>query len=100
VVARGFLAGMDFAAYVAHATIDHERTLSSALWWSSGRHPGFPSYRPYQPEGRHVIARAMRSRHPGIVFARAAEARETDPLLDTDTRLFVGLLPRDQGEPR
>ncbi len=97
-VSSGFLNGMDFPSYVAHATIDHERMAESASFWKGSRHPGFPDFSPYRPEGRHVIARAMRSKHPGIVFARAAAAGETDPLEDTDARLFVGLLPQQRTE--
>ena len=41
--------------------------------------------------GYGVLARARRSRRPGIVFARAAAGGETDPLTDVDSRLFVGL---------
>ena len=44
-----------------------------------------------QPKGFSVISRAMRAKHPGMVFARAAAREETDPLTDTDSRLFVGL---------
>lgn len=45
------------------------------------------------PKSFHVLARARRAQHPGIVFARAAAIRESDPLLDIDSRLFVGLPP-------
>lgn len=45
------------------------------------------------PTGFHVLARAMRAQHPGIVFARAAATGEVDPLTDLDSRLFVGLPP-------
>jgi len=38
-----------------------------------------------------VLARARRARHPGIVFARAADSGEVDPLLDDASRAFVGL---------
>jgi hypothetical protein len=38
-----------------------------------------------------VLARARRSQHPGVVFARAAAIGERDPLSDLDSRLFVGL---------
>jgi len=41
------------------------------------------------PTGYGVLARAMRARHPGLVFARAAATNHTDPLTDLDTRLFV-----------
>ena len=43
------------------------------------------------PKGFTVLARAMRAKHPGIVFARAAATGEIDPLADVDSRLFVGL---------
>jgi hypothetical protein len=45
------------------------------------------------PESFHVLSRAMRSRHPGFVFARAAANGEVDPLTDVTSRLFVGLAP-------
>jgi hypothetical protein len=44
-----------------------------------------------QPKGLNVLARALRSEHPGVVFARAAANGEIDPLTDVDSRLFVGL---------
>ena len=43
------------------------------------------------PPGFGVLARARRSQRPGVVFARAAERGETDPLTDVYSRLFVGL---------
>ncbi len=39
-----------------------------------------------------VLARARAARHPGIVFARAAESGEVDRLVDQASRAFVGLL--------
>ena len=44
-----------------------------------------------QPKGFTVLARAMRAKRPGVVFARAAATGEVDPLEDVDSRLFVGL---------
>jgi hypothetical protein len=49
---------------------------------------------PAGSKGLHVLSRAFRSEHPGIVFARAAAAEEVDPLTDLDSRLFVGLRPK------
>lgn len=46
------------------------------------------------PKGFSVLARAMRLDCPGKVFARAAEIGETEPLIDKDARLFVGLRPK------
>jgi hypothetical protein len=42
----------------------------------------------------NVLARARRAARPGIVFARAAAIGEVDPLVDLDSRLFVGLRPK------
>ena len=38
----------------------------------------------------HVLARARRSTQPGLVFARAAAIGEIDPLVDVDSRMFMG----------
>jgi hypothetical protein len=45
----------------------------------------------YLPSGYTVLARAVRSDEPGIVFASAAARGEVDPLRDIDARLFMGL---------
>lgn len=47
-----------------------------------------------QSKSFHVLARAMRAEQPAIVFAHAAAIGEIDPLLDRDSRLFVGLPAR------
>ncbi|MCE2395717.1 hypothetical protein J4G02_14150 [Candidatus Poribacteria bacterium] len=44
-----------------------------------------------QSKGFTVLSRAMRAKHPGLVFARAAACGEIEPLTDIDSRLFVGL---------
>ena len=44
-----------------------------------------------QPSGFSILARAMQSEHPGIVFVRAAATGEIYPLTDVDSRMFVGL---------
>lgn len=43
------------------------------------------------PGGYGVLARARRSETPGVVFARAAQKGERDPLTDEYSRLFVGM---------
>ncbi|MGC9455627.1 MAG: hypothetical protein ACP5HU_12305 [Phycisphaerae bacterium] len=43
-----------------------------------------------KPAGFSVLARAMRAERPGVVFAAAAAAGETDPLTEPVCRLFVG----------
>ncbi|MEN6355459.1 MAG: hypothetical protein ABFD83_00080 [Armatimonadota bacterium] len=45
-------------------------------------------------QGYGVIVRAMRSEKPGVVFANAAAHNETDPLVDIDSKLFIGLQTR------
>jgi hypothetical protein len=52
---------------------------------------GYGVREPAKPKGFTVLARAMRSDYPGIVFAHAAATGEVDPLTDPDSRLFVGL---------
>jgi hypothetical protein len=47
----------------------------------------------YAPKGYGVLARAMRARNPGLIFALAAQMGEVDVLHDIDSRLFVGLPP-------
>ena len=66
-----------------------------ALWglaatnqrWSEAREaaqqPGRADY--------HVLGRAARAAQPGVVFARAAERGEVEPLSSVSSRLFVGL---------
>ena len=56
---------------------------------STRRAYGVPE--PAKPRGFGVLARAMRSSRPGIVFASAAANNEVDPLTDLDSRLLVGM---------
>ena len=44
----------------------------------------------HQHTSLEVMVRARRSKHPGIVFARAAASGEVDPLEDVENRLIVG----------
>ncbi len=48
-------------------------------------------YRERDAKSFYLLARARRARHPGLVFARAAAIGEVDPLVDVESRLFVGL---------
>lgn len=50
-------------------------------------------YRERDAKSFHLLARARRARHPGLIFARAAAIGEVDPLVDADSWLFVGLAP-------
>jgi hypothetical protein len=62
-----------------------------AQWWARWEQLGQGIRDRGAPRGFNVLARARRSKHPGIVFARAAATGEVDPLVDVDSRLFVGL---------
>lgn len=42
-------------------------------------------------DGFNVLARARRARRPGLIFPRAIDSSEQEPLHDMDSRLFVGL---------
>jgi hypothetical protein len=43
------------------------------------------------PTSLNVLSRARRSRHPGIVFARAAASGEVDPLTEIESRIITGI---------
>jgi hypothetical protein len=62
-----------------------------AQWYLPRAALSQPEFGKDQPAGWNVLARARRSKHPGIVFARAAASGEIDPLDDLDSRLLVGL---------
>jgi hypothetical protein len=47
------------------------------------------------PKSDTVLARALRARDPGPVFAQAALKGETDPLTDPGVRLWMGMRPGD-----
>ncbi|MHC4931970.1 MAG: hypothetical protein ACYTGV_07265 [Planctomycetota bacterium] len=89
-VEHGFSAGLSPTEYLACAAearcvvarFAYEYTKNAYELEQSSRSKGF-----------HVLARAMRARSAGIVFAQAAAAGEIDPLTDSDSRLFVGMHP-------
>ena len=66
-----------------------------ALWglaatnqgWSEAREA---AQRPSRAD-YHILGRAARAAQPGVVFARAAERGETEPLTSLSSRLFAGL---------
>ena len=66
-----------------------------ALWGLAATNQGWGEAREaaQQPvrADYHVLGRAARAAQPGVVFARAAERGETDPLTSLSSRLFVGL---------
>ena len=67
-----------------------------ALWWGlATMNQGWSEAREaaQQPARAdyHVLGRAARAAQPGVVFARAAERGEVEPLTSLFSRLFVGL---------
>ncbi len=66
-----------------------------ALWGLAATNQGWSEAREaaQQPARAdyHVLGRAARASQPGVVFARAAERGETDPLTSLFSRLFAGL---------
>ena len=87
-IRRGYSIGLTFSELLACAAPARENMARIAEECVRGNY-GIRAMS--QPKGFGVLARAMRSKHPGRVFAHAAATGENDPLMDTDSRLFVGL---------
>jgi hypothetical protein len=87
-IGHGFVEGLTRDEQLAMVA-ESRRNLAGvvAQWPSLGRE----LRQRKQNRSFHLLARAMRTPHPGIVFARAAASGETDPLIDLDSRLFLGL---------
>ncbi|MCB0081011.1 MAG: hypothetical protein KDE47_08785, partial [Caldilineaceae bacterium] len=88
IVTRGFRQGLTLDDFYALAPGAREGLAYVAKQWDAPiqfepSHDGSRSF--------HVLARARRAAHPGIVFARAAAIGEIEPLVDEDSRLFVGM---------
>ena len=88
IVERGFRQGLTLADFYALAPAAREGLAYVSKQWDAPvqfepSHNGSRSF--------HVLARARRAAHPGIVFARAAAIGEIEPLVDEDSRLFVGV---------
>ena len=85
VVKQGYCEGVTATEYLA-LTADIWRAMAHVnVAWGT-----------YQKKGQAsgsgaVIARASGVRKPGLVFARAAQSGERDPLKDVYSRLFVGV---------
>ncbi|MCB0125852.1 MAG: hypothetical protein KDE58_26535, partial [Caldilineaceae bacterium] len=89
VVRSGFRNGLtpdDFRKIVPGA-----RTGMGRIWQQWEAHEVVNTEQPYSVKSFNVLARARRVQHPGVVFAQAAATGEIDPLVDEESRLFVGL---------
>lgn len=87
-IAHGCSEGLTTEEFFASNCDSHDRLGASLQGMNEFGQRWEASHR---ADGHHVLSRAMRSDHPGAVFARAAAAEEVDPLVDIDARLFVGL---------
>ena len=94
---HGFSGGLSPREMFAHVVGAREGLAGTARYVEESLRAAYGVKEPAGPRGFHVLARAMRAKRPGIVFARAAATGEVDPLTDLDSRLFVGLLPLDPG---
>lgn len=90
---HGFSDGLSPREMFAHVVGAREGLAGMARDVAESLRAAYGTKKPADPRGFHVLARAMRAKRPGIVFARAAATGEVDPLTDIDSRLFVGLLP-------
>lgn len=88
IVRRGFRAGLSLADFQAVIPGARAGLARIAQQWETA---GLPPRNSTETKSFHVLARARRVEHPGVVFARAAASGEVDPLVDEESRLFVGL---------
>lgn len=88
VVRNGFRAGLALDDY--RKIVPGARAGMARIWlqWEADNRPSGDQH---ARNSFHLLARARRAAHPGIVFAQAAASGEVDPLTDKETRLFVGL---------
>ena len=92
-IRHGFREGLTPEELYALAFNSREQIAKIAFEWIQSGEKGQVAKRA-KIKGYNVLTRAMRSKNPGVVFARAAASNEVDPLEDLDSRLFVGLLPK------
>lgn len=89
-IQHGFSAGLTPVEMYALAVSSREALARIAFDWEQ---LSVEVKERYALTGYGVLARAMRSKKPGVVFAYAATnaTGETDPLQEVDSRLFFGL---------
>jgi hypothetical protein len=88
IVRHGYRNGLTLADFLARIPGARAGLAQIAQQWEQA---GRRLVAATQPRSFHVLARARRAEQPGVVFARAAAVGEVDPLVDLDSRLFVGL---------
>ena len=86
-IQHGYREGLTPQEFLINCIGSREGIAQGTNQWQSVQKAMFAE----QPHtGYGVLARALRSPHPGLVFARAALHKETDPLRNSVGRLFVG----------
>jgi hypothetical protein len=85
---NGFRDGLQPEDFIS--LLPSTRTSLGSIWqrWEA---LGETKEEPHSVKSFHVLARARRVQHPGVVFAQAAATYEVDPLVDEESRLFIGL---------
>jgi hypothetical protein len=91
-IARRSLTDGLSASEMADRAIHARRALASVDAGVGMTRAAYGLREPSPVSGLGVLARAMRDPRPGLVFARAALAGESDPLDDVDARLLVGIV--------
>jgi hypothetical protein len=90
IVRHGYVEGLTSDELYGLAPAAREAVAAAQREWErAGR--GRLSHSPAESQGYGLLARALRSPRPGVVFALAAAGEEIDPLADIMSRLFVGL---------
>lgn len=87
-VRQGFREGLSLADFQAVIPGARAGLACIAQQWEAA---GQPLLSRTAAKSFHVLARARRAEQPGVAFARAAASGEIDPLVDVESRLFVGL---------
>ncbi|HEY3282128.1 MAG TPA: hypothetical protein VGN26_07630, partial [Armatimonadota bacterium] len=85
---RGFVRGMTAEEVLTHVVGMRRGLVAMHREWAALLAAQREDRR---SKGFGLLARAMRARRPGMVFAQAAATGEADPLADADSRFFVGL---------
>ena len=86
---RGLVEGKTAAEFFAQVNLALSGLATANMHYAVRRSDG-----PQEAvtDGFYVLARARRAQRPGMVFPRAVDSgREQEPLVDIDSRLFVGL---------
>ncbi len=88
VISHGLREGLTAQEHFATVAGAQKGLRRVAIEWETG---GDQVLLKNRSKSFHVLSRARRAANPGIVFARAAAMGEVDPLVDQESRAFVGV---------